>query len=125
MDNLQDDRVQAPPPVWVESARCMLRPLWLGAMPESLAPPLLIVGTLPPLEVRRSVRRRRTVLAYRDGDRIIVLVSGQDDARPMSSVSSPRWWPRCRRGKLLSRRRVPVPATKHFSLAQPSCPGIT
>ena len=31
-------------------------------------------GTAPEVEVRRSKRRRRTVSAYRDGDRIIVLI---------------------------------------------------
>lgn len=30
----------------------------------------------PPVEVRRSARRRRTVSAYRDGDRIVVLLPG-------------------------------------------------
>lgn len=31
-------------------------------------------GAAPEVEVRRSARRRRTVSAYRDGDRIVVLV---------------------------------------------------
>jgi predicted metal-dependent hydrolase len=32
------------------------------------------VPATPPVEVRRSARRRRTVSAYRDGERIVVLV---------------------------------------------------
>ena len=39
----------------------------------------------PDVEVRRSRRRRRTVSAYRDGDRIVVLIpatmSKRDEAR--------------------------------------------
>lgn len=34
----------------------------------------------PPVEVRRSKRRRRTVSAYRDGERIVVLIPASFDA---------------------------------------------
>jgi predicted metal-dependent hydrolase len=37
------------------------------------SPPASVPAT-PPVEVRRSTRRRRTVSAYRDGERIVVLV---------------------------------------------------
>jgi predicted metal-dependent hydrolase len=37
------------------------------------SPPASLPDT-PPVEVRRSTRRRRTVSAYRDGERIVVLV---------------------------------------------------
>lgn len=46
-----------------------------------------MVPTLPPnVEVRRSVRRRRTVSAYRDGDRTIVLIPAR-----FSQAEEERW----------------------------------
>lgn len=36
-----------------------------------------MVDPSPPIEVRRSARRRRTVSAYRDGDKIIILMPGR------------------------------------------------
>ena len=53
--------------------------------------------TRPEVEVRRSKRRRRTVSAYRDGDRVVVLIPaslcpqgggrvGRDDARPARAL---------------------------------------
>ena len=47
-------------------------------------------GPEPAVEIRRSTRRRRTVSAYRDGDRIIVLVparlSARDEARLVADM---------------------------------------
>ncbi|WP_066891249.1 M48 family metallopeptidase [Carbonactinospora thermoautotrophica] len=40
----------------------------------------------PAVEVRRSARRRRTVSAYRDGDRVIVLIPAR-----MSRAEEARW----------------------------------
>jgi len=40
----------------------------------------------PPVEVRRSARRRRTVSAYRDGDRTVVLIPAR-----MSRAEERRW----------------------------------
>lgn len=38
------------------------------------------VADQPPVEVRRSARRRRTVSAYRDGDRVVVLIPARFSA---------------------------------------------
>src|SRR5438105_12159301 len=40
-------------------------------------PEQLALGIRVEVEVRRSARRRRTVSAYRDGDRIVVLIPGR------------------------------------------------
>jgi predicted metal-dependent hydrolase len=49
-----------------------------------------VSGPRPLIEVRRSARRRRTVSAYRDGDRIIVLLPARttkaDEARLVSEM---------------------------------------
>lgn len=50
--------------------------------------------TGPEIEVRRSKRRRRTVSAYRDGDRIVVLIPAsmsKRDERRGSPTWSPGW----------------------------------
>src|SRR3954471_24198820 len=52
----------------------------LGADPED-GPPLQTA-----VEVRRSARRRRTVSAYRDGDRTVVLIPAR-----MSRAEERRW----------------------------------
>src|SRR5436305_15325207 len=48
-------------------------------MPPGMRPDLRIMVAVrkPVVEVRRSERRRRTVSAYRDGERVVVLIPGQ------------------------------------------------
>jgi predicted metal-dependent hydrolase len=59
-----------------------------NAVPVSAVPPAVVPpAVVPPnVEVRRSPRRRRTVSAYRDGDRTIVLVPAR-----MSRADERRW----------------------------------
>src|SRR5256885_16494720 len=38
---------------------------------------IMVANRKPVVEVRRSERRRRTVSAYRDGERVVVLIPGQ------------------------------------------------
>ena len=50
---------------------------WVGASVPGLSEPAASVAdmsTQTAVEVRRSPRRRRTVSAYREGDRIVVLI---------------------------------------------------
>ena len=49
-------------------------------------PPARARAAEPEVEVRRSARRRRTVSAYRDGDRTVVLIPGR-----MSRAEERRW----------------------------------
>jgi predicted metal-dependent hydrolase len=49
-----------------------------SVMPVTSTPPLPGMG--PEVEVRRSARRRRTVSAYRDGDRVVVLIPARFSA---------------------------------------------
>jgi predicted metal-dependent hydrolase len=51
----------------------------VGAHPPvpALARTLVSVPRYPDVEVRRSQRRRRTVSAYRDGERVVVLIPAQ------------------------------------------------
>lgn len=53
---------------------------------ERVQPPAPDVEREPEVEVRRSARRRRTVSAHRDGDRIVVLVPAA-----MSRAEEQRW----------------------------------
>src|SRR5919106_476285 len=46
-------------------ARCRYGPVTFGIVKES---------ERPPVEVRRSKRRRKTVAAYRDGDKVVVMM---------------------------------------------------
>lgn len=55
----------------------------------SAAAPVVVLGpdgAAVSVEVRRSMRRRRTVSAYRDGDRVVVLVPGR-----MTRADERRW----------------------------------
>jgi len=56
-------------------------PLASVATVEEPAPTLPGLDAVPAVEVRRSARRRRTVSAYRDGERIVVLVPARFSAR--------------------------------------------
>ena len=60
----QPARLARPLPV-DGSARCRYGPVTLGIVKES---------ERPPVEVRRSKRRRKTVAAYRDGDKVVVMM---------------------------------------------------
>jgi len=51
-----------------------------------VARPPTAEGTAPAIEVRRSARRRRTVSAYRDGDRTVVLIPAR-----FSKAEERRW----------------------------------
>jgi predicted metal-dependent hydrolase len=55
-----------------------------NAVPELSVPELSVPELI--VEVRRSTRRRRTVSAYRDGDRTVVLVPAR-----MSAAEEARW----------------------------------
>ena len=52
----------------------------------SVARTLAVDRATPPVEVRRSARRRRTVSAYRDGDTIVVLIPAR-----FSQAEERRW----------------------------------
>src|SRR5258708_38920825 len=54
--------------------------------PEAATSVLPVAEAQPLVEVRRSARRRRTVSAYRDGDRTIVLLPAR-----MSRAEEQRW----------------------------------
>ncbi len=54
--------------------------------PDPVSKPLATPGDTDLVEIRRSARRRRTVSAYRDGDRTIVLVPAR-----MSRAEQERW----------------------------------
>ncbi len=62
---------------------------WVGASAAGLSEPAASVAdmsTQTPVEVRRSPRRRRTVSAYREGDRIVVLIPAR-----MSRAQEAEW----------------------------------
>ncbi|UZJ23914.1 M48 family metallopeptidase [Rhodococcus antarcticus] len=48
--------------------------------------PAIPSGDVPPVEVRRSTRRRRTVSAHREGDTVVVLLPAR-----MSAAEEQRW----------------------------------
>ncbi|MCE7082507.1 M48 family metallopeptidase [Streptomyces sp. ST2-7A] len=60
-------------------------PLHRSGPPQRVTPGSLTAPT-GPIEVRRSVRRRRTVSAYREGDRTIVLIPAR-----MTAEEENRW----------------------------------
>lgn len=78
-----------------------------GPLPEPLFPP-------PNVEVRRSARRRRTVSAYREGDRTIVLLPAR-----MSAAEERRWVDvMVARLAAQERRRRPTDADLHARAEQ-------
>src|SRR4051794_33656124 len=57
-----------------------------GTGSAAVSPPVPVADVSPLVEVRRSARRRRTVSAYRDGDRTVVLLPAR-----MSRAEEQRW----------------------------------
>jgi predicted metal-dependent hydrolase len=68
-------------------------------MPSEPTPPRRVAGDADAVEVRRSPRRRRTVSAYRQGDRTVVLIPAQMSAREEER------WVRAMLDRLASRER--------------------
>ena len=57
-----------------------------SAQPEDGSEQLALEGLVGEIEVRRSARRRRTVSAFREGDRTVVMVPGR-----MGVAEANRW----------------------------------
>src|SRR3954469_1522023 len=57
-----------------------------GTGSAAVSPPVPVADVSPLVEVRRSARRRRTVSAYREGDRTVVLLPAR-----MSRAEEAQW----------------------------------